>query len=872
MDWHALSEKEVFEELNSSLKGLNEEEVDKRLHQYGHNVLKKTKHFDALKIFLNQFKSFLILILIFAAILSIFMKSLVDSIVIFAILILNAGLGFTQEYKAEKAIEQLKKMMVSEAKIIRGGKIMKIDSKYLVPGDILVLDEGDKIMADARVIESDGLNVNESALTGESVPILKISKKISLKTALAERIDMVYQGTSVVSGSGKAVVVNTGMTSEFGRISELVQEIKSEENPFKEKLDNFAKKIGIIILFLSALIVVLLVWNGIEVFQSLLVAVSLAVAAIPEGLPAVVSLGLAFATKRMLAHKVLVRKLPASETLGRVTVICTDKTGTLTQERMRVTEIYSNGDFNSKKGSELLFKIGILCNKARQEINGKEEYLIGDPTEQSLIIAAKENFLNKKELTEKNPKFKEFPFNSTRKMMSVIRKTDNKLISYVKGAPEKILSKSNYEFINDRTIRLTEDRRKELTESYEKMAKKGLRVLGFSYKVVGKENISEEEAESNLIFVGFQGMIDPPRQEVENAIKLCKDAGIKVLMITGDNKLTATAVASEIGLHGKTIDSKELAEMSDYQLFNEINNIAVFSRSSPESKLRIINILKKKNEIVAMTGDGVNDVLALKRADIGIAMGIRGTDVARDSSDIVLLDDNFASIVNGIKEGRGIYDNTKKFIKLLLAVNFSELLLVLFVMLAFRNPAFLPLLPLQILWINLITDSLPALALTVEPTEKDVMKRKPNREGILYGITGFLLLGGIIAFIINVLAFSYYGITLENMDKARTLAVTSSILFQIIFAFNCKSNGPVFKSAKNKYLIYAVLASLGIHLVALYTPLSKVFSFVKLGVLDWIILFSMCLLGFAIIELSKYTIHKRNVFKEPKISINVKER
>jgi Ca2+-transporting ATPase len=834
MDYHALSRKEVLEEFGSNEKGLGKEEIAKKLAKYGENKLIKTRHFNALKVFFNQFKSFLILILIFAAVLSIFMKSVVDAVVIFAIILLNAGLGFSQEYKAEKAIKELKKIMVPKAKVFRNGRVMEIDSKKIVPGDILVLGEGDKIMADARILSLDGLKINESSLTGESVSEEKTFKKLSSNVPLADRTNMIYQGTTVVFGSAKALVVNTGMKTELGKISGLVQEVKAEKNPFKEKLDVFAKRIGIFILILSVIIVGLLIFDGVEIFQSFLVAVSLAVSAIPEGLPAVISLGFAFATRRMLRNKVLVRKLPASETLGRTTVICADKTGTMTEGEMKVTSIYTNGKLNPEKEKDLLLKIGVLCNKARIEKGDGGVYFIGDPTEKALIVSAKDNFLDKIKLTEEEPKFKEFPFSSERKMMSVVRKRGKKLISYVKGAPEKI-------------VRLSDRKRKKLIEVYEEMAKQGLRVLGFSYKEFPgfNKNIMQDDAEGGLVFVGFQGMIDPPRPEVKDAIRLCNDAGIKVIMVTGDAKLTAEAVAKQIGLVGRSVDSKELQKMNNRELFDCIREVGVFSRIAPEDKLRIINILKQKNEIVAMTGDGVNDAPALKRADIGIAMGIRGTDVARDSSDIVLLDDNFSSIVQGVREGRRIYDNIKKFVKFLLSANFSEVVLVLLVMLIWRNPELLPLLPLQILWINLVTDSLPALALSSEPIEKQIMKRKPNKQGILKGITGFILIAGFIAFLIDFLFF-YWDIA--DINKARTMAVTASIIFEMFLVFNCKSSKSVFKSPVNKYLIYAVLISIGLHLSVMYTSLNSLFYFVPLGGYDWLKIVGMSLIGFFVIE------------------------
>lgn len=855
MDYHAKSAKEVISELGSNVEGLSQEEVKKRISEYGLNKLKRTRQFNALKVLLSQFKSFLIIVLIFAAVLAFFMHSVIDSIVILVIVVLNAGIGFTQEYRAEKAIESLKKIMVPEAKVLRNGRVVRINSEEIVPGDILILSEGDKIMADARILKSDGLKINEASLTGESVAVEKRFVKLSDSVPLPERVNMVYQGTQVVFGSGRAIVINTGMKTQIGKISKLVQEVKAEKNPFKEKLDIFAKKLGIFILILSGAVIGLMLLQGAEPFQSFLVGVSLAVSAIPEGLPAVIALGLAFATRRMLKKNVLVRKLSASETLGRTTVICVDKTGTLTEEKMEVSDVYVNGKMNSKEGIDLLLKIGILCNKARLEKdeNGKE-YLIGDPTEKALVISAKDNSLDKKEFTEKEPKVREFAFSSERKMMSVVRKNEKKIISYVKGAPEAIIEHSNYELVNDRKIRLSDSRKTELVSVYEEMAKKGLRVLGFAYKEVDK-NVSQKDAETGLVFVGFQGMIDPARPEVKDSIRRANQAGIKVIMITGDSKLTADAVAKDIGLSGKSISSKQLNEMSDMELFKQIKGVSVFSRISPEDKLRIVNALKKRNEIVAMTGDGVNDALALKRADIGIAMGIRGTDVARDSSDIVLRDDNFSSIIEGVKEGRRVYDNVKKFVKFLLSANFSEVILILLVMLIWRNPELLPLLPLQILWINLVTDSFPALALSLEPMESDVMKRNPSSQGILKDIKLFILIASLIPLFIYLLFFYRY---MADMILVRTMIVTTSVMFQMLLVFSCRSNKSVFDSGMNKWLIYAVLFSIGLHLVALYTPVANLFGFVALGMIEWFWILGLVLIGFFLVEMYKW-IRRRQI-------------
>ncbi len=854
MDWHLLSAKEVINKLESSEQGLTKKQIEKKLSIFGENKLKKIKHFDAIKVFLEQFKSFLIIILILAAVISFIMESKIDALVILAIIILNAGIGFFQEYKADKAIEDLKKLIIRKTKVLRNGKIAKIDSRYVVPGDIIVINEGDNIIADARIIESEGLRVNESSLTGESSPVEKISSKLDDYTPLTDRINMVYQGTQAISGSAKAIVVNTGINTEIGKISELVQEIKPEKNPFKDKLDRFAKKIGIFIIILSLIIVFLLILIGSELFQSFLVAVSLAVAAIPEGLPAVISLGLALATGRMIKRNILIRKLSASETLGRVTVICADKTGTITEGEMQVRTIYTNGKINPAKGKELLFKIGVLCNKARIEENKGNEYFIGDPTEIALIISAKNNFVDKKELINEEPKIKEFPFTSERKMMSVVRKNEKKIISYVKGAPEKIIERSSYELINGKKIKLERNDKIRLKKVYEEMAEQGHRVLGFAYKqltgYITNKELTQKIAEEGLVFVGFQGMIDGPRPEVKNSIALAKQAGINVIMMTGDSKLTADAVAKQIGLTGKSIDYKELDSMSDKQLFKEISQISVFSRISPKDKLRIVNILKQRNEIVAMTGDGVNDALALKRADIGIAMGIKGTDVTRDSSDIILTDDNFASIIEGVKEGRTVFNNIRKFIKFLLTANFSEVFLVFFGVVVLRNPELLPLLPLQILWINLVTDSLPALALSSEPMEKDVMKNGPGKQEILNGIKSFIIIAGLITFLVGFLFFYWY---IDNIDLARTMVVTALIVFEMFLVFSCKSEKSIFQSPMNKYLFYAVFVSIVVHIIALYTIFGSFFNFVPLSIIHWSQLIVVSLIAITIIEgLKKY--------------------
>ncbi len=863
MEWHSIKEEGLFKELKTSEKGLSNDEVLKRLKIYGLNEIKKTKKLNALKIFSSQFTSFLVIILFIAAVISLLLKHWIDMFTILAVIALNSIFGFFQEYKAEKTIDNLKQFLVPKAKILRENKVIEIDSRELVPGEILILEEGDKIMADARIISSEMLEVNEAALTGESVPQDKKAGTLKIETVLAERTNILFQGTGVVRGRCRAVVFATNMETEFGRIAQMVEKAEDVKTPLREKLDVFARNLGFIII--GIIIVVSLVGFalGFDKFQIFLTAVSLAVSAIPEGLPAVITITLALATQRMSKINTLIRKLPAAETLGRTTFICTDKTGTITEEKMEVKQIYVNEEitssFKKSKETELLFRIGILCNNARIEElqdkkRGVEEYTIGDSTEKALILVADKYGLDKKEWTEKSPRVKEFPFSSERKMMSIVREGKSGYISYVKGAPEIVIKNCNAEFSKGEIKKVNQRRKFEMIAEYKKMASSGLRVLAFAYKTVVKSSgeIKQENAESNLIFVGLQGLIDPPRKEVRQAIKQCEEAGIKIIMITGDSELTAEEVGREIGLKGKVMTSSTLEKMSDEELQQEIYNIAIFARVSPEDKLRIVETLKKNKEIVAVTGDGINDAPALKKADIGIAVG-RGTDIAKDSSDMILVDNNFSSIVKSIKEGRRVYDNIRKFIKYMLSANFYEIMLISFaIFLGFYFKNFpLPLLPLQILWLNLITDSFPAIALSTEHAEGDIMKRKPLTGGLLKGIKVFPLIAGFFAFLTSLLLFMRY---LEDLDKARTMAATVGFVFEMFLVFNCKSNSSVFKSKFNKYIIFAVLLSLFLHIIILYTPLNILFSFVQLGLFDWMKIIALCIVSFFLLEIIKLKI------------------
>ena len=858
--FHTIKEEDLLKELKTDKKGLTSEEAAARLKQYGPNELKKIRKLDAFKILISQFTSFLIIILIIAAIISFISGETTDAIVILLIVVINSFLGFHQEYKAEKAIEKLKNMLVPKAKVMRNGKIVEINATEVVPGDILILGEGDNIMADGRLLQSNSLQVNEAALTGESVAEDKFPSVLKQDIVMADRTNMLYQGTEIVKGNGEAVVVSTGMRTEFGKIAEMVQKIQPQRNPLKEKIDHFAKKLGFIAIALIVIITLLGVSFGFELLIMFETAVSLAVSAIPEGLPAVITISLALATQRMLKVKSLVRKLPAAETLGRATYICTDKTGTITEEKMQVRKIFANNtlidNFTKNKATEFLFRVGILSSNARIEKQDKKEYVIGDPTEKALIWAAHNYGLDKKQETERYPRIKEFPFSSERKMMSIIRSDKGNFISYVKGAPEIILEKCNAELINGKTKKLTENRKRELTARYEELASQGMRVLGFAYKTLTKtsKEITEESAERNLIFVGFQGMIDPPRKEVKQAVKECNEAGIKVIMITGDSALTARAVGQEIGLTGRVIEAGELKKMSDAELSKALKTASIFARVSPQDKLRIVEILKSNKEIVAVTGDGVNDALALKRADIGIAVG-RGTDVAKDSSDIILLDNNFASIVKAVREGRRVYDNIKKFIKYMLSANTNEITLILFVILVYQNPGLLPLLPLQILWLNLITDSFPAIAISREEAEDDVMKRTPAKESILKGSLAFIIIAGVLAFIISFIAFYYtWGGLDENLQEARTMAVTTSVLFEMFLVFNCRTKQPFYKFKLNRFIIYAIAISVALHLIVVYSPLNKFLEFTFLSVADWILMIGLCIITFFILEIVKLKI------------------
>lgn len=878
MDWHALDVKEVCKKLKTSSNGLKFDEVQRRQKQYGLNEIKHEKRITVLEIFINQFKDFLILILLAAVLISALLGLEKDAIIIGLILILNAILGTVQEFRAEKAIEALKRLAAPKAIVIRDGKKMRILSKELVPGDIILLDTGDRVPADARLIEAMNMKTDESHLTGESIPEEKNIKTIKKDVVLADRTNMVFSGTIITYGVGRAVVADTGMSTQIGKIASMIQETKEPLTPLQKKMKQLGKQLGVVILLITALVFFLGIWRNIPTFEMFMTVVSLAVSAIPSGLPAVITITLAIGMRAMAKHNALVRKLPALETLGATTVICADKTGTLTKNQMTVKRLYVSktiidvtgegynpkGNFfiekkqiDPKKSKDLSFllRIGALCNNAHFNVEKKE--ILGDPTEGCLIVAAEKAGFKHDQLKQTYPYISELPFDSDRKRMSTINKHGESLFVYTKGAVESVLKKCSHIYENGRVRRITNKDREKILNTNKEFAKKALRVLSMAFKELPRyvKEYSINRIENNLVFVGLEGMIDPPRSESKAAIKTCEDAGIRVVMITGDYALTAKAIAQELGLIKKDseiVTGVELDKMSDLELQSKIEKVAVFARVSPKHKVRIVKALKKKGHIVAMTGDGVNDAPSLKNADIGIAMGITGTDVAKEASDMILTDDNFATIVNAVKKGREIFDNIKKFIRYLLSANFDEIAVVS----AATVVGFpIPFIAVQILWLNLITDGLPALALSVDPGEEDIMKRKPRdpKKSILKEALPFIIAAGLIAFAGTIIVFGWeFFLESGNLNKARTMAFTTSVMFELFLVFNARSDTHFFFEKgsnlfKNKYLILAVLISILLQLAVIYTPiLQPWFETVPLTLQDWAQILPFAALGFII--------------------------
>jgi len=857
-------EEQILKELNTSKEGLNTSELPKRYEKYGYNKIEKKKNFKALKILWDQINSPLIYILIFAMIVSFVLESAIDAYVILAIIILNAGIGFYQQFRAEDAINNLKKFMIPKAKVKRDGKIIVIDSSELVPGDIVMVETGEKISADLRILECENLSVSEAVLTGESEPVSKKLGVLKENTPTAERKNMLFAGTKIETGSAIAIVVATGSYTEFGSIADQLQEINTQKTPMQKRIEKFSKQIGMVIIGLVVLVFILGVLSKNDLGEMLMIAITLAVGAIPEGLPAVMAIAFSISSGLMAKKNVIIRRLPAVESLGSVTVICTDKTGTITEEKMKIQKIFLNNDSLEKEHNELkkngkkidhhknkhliqLIKTSVLASNARFEEKRHGYDFIGDPTETALISNGLDLGYSRKILTEESPRLQTFEFDSDRKLMSILRRGERGNMLHTKGAPEKILEICTHELNGESIEKISDQRKKALLKEVETMEEQALRILGFAYKNFSK---NETVKESGLIFLGFMGMMDPPRKEVAEAVKLCKSAGIQVKMITGDSLVTAKAVANKVGIKGDAIDSKGLENMSDAELLNNIDNLAIFARATPQQKLRIEQALQKKGHTVAMTGDGVNDVLALKSADVGISMGVKGTDVARDVSDIILVDDNFASIVNGVKYGRVTYDNIKKFTKYMLGVNFDTIVLVTITALL-RLP--LPILPLQILWKNIVTDSFPAISLIFEKDE-GVMETPPRREkSPLEGSYRFLIITGLLN--LTVCSFVYFYMLSQaiDIDTIRTTVMTTDILFELFFIYTCRSKKPIRKIGifSNKFLNISVLVALILQVILLYTSAGLLFDLVPLPLYIWYYILPLSLSGVIIYEIIK---------------------
>ena len=840
--WHTRDVPSILKALGSRESGLKQEDAESKLSFYGKNVLVSRKRKTIFSMILSQFKSILVLLLAFAAIVSLIVKSALDAMVILIILVINAFLGFNQEYKAEKAIESLKRYLVSTVRVVRDGKEDAIPADKLVPGDIVILEAGERIPADVRLINVINFKTDEASLTGESVSVSK-TVNVMLDVPIYERKNMAFAGTLAASGRATGVVVATGMKTEFGKIAASLQEVE-EPTPLQVKLDRFGGNLGLAIIGIALVLFIFGIFRGLPITQMLLTSISLAVAAVPEGLPAAISLTLAIGTQNLAKRNAVIRRLGAAEAAGSVDVICADKTGTMTSNEMTVQKIYLEtqivevtgvgfkvgGEFlsegrkiNPKEDKHLLqlLKIAKLCNNAVLS----DDKIIGDPTEGALVVLAA-----KAGLKDIDKRLDEIPFSSERKMMTTIHSVANQMLVYSKGAPEVILDRCAYDSFGRK---MTMAKKEKLLAVTQEFASDGLRVLAFAYRKLEK-NYKLENVEENLVFVGLVGMIDPPRKETKEAIRICQGAGIRIVMITGDHKLTAEAVAKEVGIASKIATGMEIDKLDDKELGVLLEKVSIFARVSPQHKLRIVGALKKKGLIVAVTGDGINDAPALKKADIGISMGIKGTDVAKEASDMVLLDDNFSTIVSSVEEGRGIYDNIKKFVRYLLAANFGEVPIIALALLA-GFP--LPLLPLHILWLNLVTDGLPALALSVDPKEKDIMSRKPSR-GFLKNSIAFILVAGFISTVATLGIFLHS--LPSGLEKARTMAFTTIVTFELLLVFNARSEKKsIFKNnpLSNKMLILAILSSVALQLLVIYLPtLQPVFDTVSLSLNDWLLI------------------------------------
>ncbi len=888
--WHQLSEEQLLEVLDSdSKKGLTPDEASRRLQEHGPNELAEKQGESPLKLLLSQFKDFMVLVLLGATVISGLLGEMLDALTIVAIILINGVLGFYQEYRAERSLRALKELSAPSAKVIRGGVYLSIPARNLVAGDVVLLESGDRVPADLRLIECNQCSIDEAALTGESVPVVKEAVSIAAgELPLGDRKNCGYLGTMVTRGTAKGVVTVTGMNTEMGKIANLIQQTEEAGTPLQHRLEQLGKILIIVSVILTVVVVLAGILHGQPMYDMFLAGVSLAVAAIPEGLPAIVTIALALGVQRMIKRRAIVRKLPSVETLGCASVICSDKTGTLTQNKMTVTQVWLGGraievtgegyepvgilreagkaiDAKGDASLRRLTQIAALCNNsdlAQQEKTeepkkrksakgeppseqGMEWKIKGDPTEGALLVLAAKTGLVKSSLQSLYTRIKEFPFDPERKRMSVLVSHQGGKLICTKGAPDLLVGQCSYVLWEDQVVPFTGTLKQKVLTANEAMAKDSLRVLGMAFREVKphEDFDSNGQAENGLIFVGLTGMMDPPRKEVKEAIHKCRQAGIKTVMITGDHGTTAEAIAKTLGIMGRggrVVTGAQLSNMDDDELEKIADDVQVYARVSPEHKLRIVQALQRRGHVVAMTGDGVNDAPAVKAADIGIAMGISGTDVTKEASALVLADDNFSSIVAAVEEGRGIYENIRKFIRYLLASNVGEIM-TMFMAMMMGLP--LPLVPIQILWVNLVTDGLPAMALGVDQAESDLMQHKPRsaRENIFARRLGWKIISrgiliGVCTLGAFILALNEGAGHSQQLIHAQTVAFATLVMAQLIHVFDCRSSRSIFhrKLLENKFLVLAVLSSLVLMLAVLYLePLQPVFKTVPLDLRDW---------------------------------------
>ena len=848
--------------------GLTEKQVEERRKKYGINQLEEQKKKSIIIKFLEQFKDFMIIILLIASVISVIVAKIegtgdyFDSIIIIAIVVFNAIIGVIQEAKAEKSLEALKKMSAPTCKVRRNGKIITIKGEEVVPGDVVLLEAGNYVPADCRLSSSSNLKIEESSLTGETVPELKEANEIlPEKTALGDMKNLAFATTVVVNGHGEAIVTETGMNTKVGKIAKMIISNETPETPIQKKLGQVGKSLGVGCLIICLLIFVIGIFKKIEPIEMFMTSVGLAVAAIPEGLPAIVTIMLSIGVTKMARKNSIIRKLPAVETLGSSSVICSDKTGTLTQNKMQVTKIVNaSGEVNNKEEIKRILELAAMCTDVEINSNSlrKNEQLTGEPTEVAIVDRALSEGIDKQELYTTMKRIADIPFDSNRKMMTTIHKLKQGYRIITKGAPDVLLKHCNKIYENGRITELNSISLAKIEKQNNLMADKALRVLAIAYSEVNElpTQITTEKIEQNLTFIGLVGMIDPPREGVKEAVETCRKAGIKTVMITGDHIATAKAIAKELGIlknYDLAITGEELDKIPKETLQKNIMKYSVFARVTPEHKVKIVQAFRSTGAVVAMTGDGVNDAPALKNADIGVAMGLNGTDVAKNAADMVLTDDNFVTIVEAVKQGRNIFDNIKKAVHFLIATNIGEIVTIfLGLLLGLKSP----LLAIQLLWVNLVTDSLPAIALGLEPPDKNIMNRKPqdSKKGIFAdGLWSKIFVEGTMLGLLTLVAFSI-GNYFYSVEVGRTMAFVSLGLLELVHSFNIKSEESIFKVGltENKYLIGAFILGVFLQIiVVIIPPVAELFKLVPLTGTQWLYTFGISILPLVIMELQK---------------------